>query len=321
MIELSRHIESLLLEHNCVIVPNLGGFVAQDCSACFVAEEDLFLPPYRNVAFNPLLQHNDGLLAQSYMQAHQGSYTQTLRDIDRAVADLKERIELEGAVELHGIGTLALTPSGQYDFTPIEGGIVAPAFYGLDAVIAHPRSEKEMAKTQAHPAQKEKKDVLTLRIPKPIFRHAAVAAMAIVAYLLIAAPWATGFRNASIEATALQPLQQLWEQAQAPTSQAIPTASKAVPSPSHPTPAPATPTKASAQFAIVLASGITEAGAQRYIEQLAAQDISDVYMAKSKKMVRVLQGHYASREEAQKALNTLQQQDSSFAGTWILNLQ
>lgn len=321
MIELSRHIESLLLEHNCVIVPNLGGFVAQDCSACFVAEEDLFLPPYRNVAFNPLLQHNDGLLAQSYMQAQHSSYTETLRDIDRAVADLKERIEQEGAVELHGIGTLTLTANGQYDFTPIEGGIVAPSFYGLDAVIAHPRSEKEIAKSQARPAQKAKKDVFTLRIPKPLFRYAAVAAIAIVAYILVAAPWATGFSTANMEATALEPLQQLWEQAQAPAPKAVPVASKAVPSQPQPTPAPAAQHQPTAPFAIVLASGITEAGAQRYIEQLTTQALPDVYMAKSKRMVRVLQGHYATREAAQKALNALQQQDSAFAGTWILTLQ
>ena len=76
MIELSRHIESLLLVHNCVIVPNLGGFVAQNCPARYVKEEQLFLPPYRNIAFNPSLQMNDGLLAQSYMQAHGTDYTQ-----------------------------------------------------------------------------------------------------------------------------------------------------------------------------------------------------------------------------------------------------
>ena len=46
MIELAQHIEVLLLENDCVIVPGLGGFVAHYTPAMRVAEENVFLPPY-----------------------------------------------------------------------------------------------------------------------------------------------------------------------------------------------------------------------------------------------------------------------------------
>ena len=85
MKELSRHIEQLLLEHNCVIVPQLGGFVTQYVPARYVEAEKLFLPPARTVAFNPHLTLNDGLLVQSYMRVHSTTYQQTVRLIDRAV--------------------------------------------------------------------------------------------------------------------------------------------------------------------------------------------------------------------------------------------
>ena len=68
MIELSRHIESLLLHHDCVIVPGLGGFGTQYVPARRIEEEFLFLPPYRSVGFNQQLVLNDGLLVQSYMK-------------------------------------------------------------------------------------------------------------------------------------------------------------------------------------------------------------------------------------------------------------
>ena len=55
MIELSQHIETLLLENDCVIVPRLGGFVAHYQPATYVEEEQLFLPPVRIVGFNPQL--------------------------------------------------------------------------------------------------------------------------------------------------------------------------------------------------------------------------------------------------------------------------
>ena len=71
MITLSRHIELLLLEHDCVIVPGLGGFIANHMEAHYDQEGDrTFLPPYRTVVYNQQLQINDGLLVQSYMAAY-----------------------------------------------------------------------------------------------------------------------------------------------------------------------------------------------------------------------------------------------------------
>lgn len=46
MIELAQHIEALLLENDCVIVPGLGGFVAHYASATRVKEEKYFPAPY-----------------------------------------------------------------------------------------------------------------------------------------------------------------------------------------------------------------------------------------------------------------------------------
>ena len=93
MIELSRHIESLMLKHDCVIVPGLGGFVTQYVPARRVDDEQLFLPPCRSVGFNPQLNLNDGLLVQSYMQAYDTNYPETIKLIDDAVAQLKKELQ------------------------------------------------------------------------------------------------------------------------------------------------------------------------------------------------------------------------------------
>ena len=70
MKELARHIEVLLLDNDCVIVPGLGGFVTHHISARRVESESRFLPPYRTLGFSPKMVLNDGLLVQSYMQAY-----------------------------------------------------------------------------------------------------------------------------------------------------------------------------------------------------------------------------------------------------------
>lgn len=46
MIELAQHIEALLLENDCVIVPNFGGFVAHYAPATYVKEEKSFFTSY-----------------------------------------------------------------------------------------------------------------------------------------------------------------------------------------------------------------------------------------------------------------------------------
>ena len=92
---LAKHIESLLLEHNCVIVPGLGGFVAGYVAARMVEGEDLFLPPHRRVGFNPLLSLNDGLLVQSYMLAYDVSFPEATAMIEETVAALKSELHMK----------------------------------------------------------------------------------------------------------------------------------------------------------------------------------------------------------------------------------
>ena len=65
MIELARHIEILLLENDCVIVPELGGFIAHYQPAHYEENEGVYVPPIRTVGFNSQLTMNDGLLVQA----------------------------------------------------------------------------------------------------------------------------------------------------------------------------------------------------------------------------------------------------------------
>ena len=96
MIRLSAHIVSLMLKHDCVIVPELGGFVAQYVPARLITAENILMPPCRTVVFNPRLNMNDGLLVQSYMQAYHTGYTETLRMVNAEVKKLKEILAKEG---------------------------------------------------------------------------------------------------------------------------------------------------------------------------------------------------------------------------------
>lgn len=133
MIQLGRHIEILLLDNDCVIVPDFGGFVAHHVSARYDEDDHSWLPPMRTLGFNAQLRINDSLLAQSYVNAYDISYPEALRRIENEVEELKQLLANEGCYTMDDIGTLTINDEGNYQFEPCEAGILSPAYYGLDA--------------------------------------------------------------------------------------------------------------------------------------------------------------------------------------------
>lgn len=133
MIELAQHIEALLLENDCVIVPGLGGFVAHYTSARRVAEENLFLPPTRIIGFNPQLKMNDGLLVQSYMAVYGTSFSDATKQVDKTVANLLVLLHEEGKADLPNVGELRYSIRDTYSFIPYDDKITTPYLYGFDS--------------------------------------------------------------------------------------------------------------------------------------------------------------------------------------------
>ncbi|MCD8030151.1 MAG: SPOR domain-containing protein [Bacteroides sp.] len=133
MIELSRHIEKLLLEHDCVIVPDLGGFVTHYTPAGRSEQENLFLPPCRTVGFNPLLRINDGLLVQSVMSVYDLSFSDASRLIGEEVNRMHAILLDTGKIQFGNIGELRCGMSGHYEFVPHDPDLLSPSLYGLDA--------------------------------------------------------------------------------------------------------------------------------------------------------------------------------------------
>jgi cell division protein FtsN len=133
MNELARHIASLLLENDCVIIPDFGGFIAHYIPAQRVNEESIFLPPTRVIGFNPQLRINDGLLAQSYMSVYGSSFPDAVKVIRQESEALIANIHETGFMELDNIGELRYDIHGKYEFTPFDHRLDTPAFYGLDS--------------------------------------------------------------------------------------------------------------------------------------------------------------------------------------------
>lgn len=164
VIELERHIEILLLDNDCVIVPGLGGFMAHHVEARYEEDEQAFLPPLRTLGFNPQLKINDSLLAQSYIEAYDISYPEALQRIEDEVNELTQILQNEGRYELNNIGIIELNEDGNYVFTPCEAGILTPSLYGLNSF------EMSLIKGVAQPEVEETPEAKVVEIkpePKP----------------------------------------------------------------------------------------------------------------------------------------------------------
>jgi len=159
VIQIQRHIEILLLSHDCVIVPGFGGFIAHHVDARYDKNDRLWLPPYRTLGFNPQLTLNDSLLAQSYVEAYDMSYPDALRQIESEVEELKNILHTEGEYEMDGVGTLSVNIDGNYEFEPCEAGILSPDVYGLaDFSFKRLKDVEPLAETTPIYASEEKNE-------------------------------------------------------------------------------------------------------------------------------------------------------------------
>ncbi|MCE2615461.1 HU domain-containing protein [Phocaeicola oris] len=158
MNELIRHIEILLLENDCVIVPELGGFIAHYQSAYYDTTEHIYYPPKRTIGFNPKLTINDGLLVQFYMQTYHTDFPDATRKIKKEVEKLKDCLYKEGGVEIPHLGKLCCNIHGIYEFHSDKEEIVTPSLYAFNSFQVNALGKKAPIASKIIPlnVQKEK---------------------------------------------------------------------------------------------------------------------------------------------------------------------
>ena len=352
MIEIGRHIEILLLENDCVIVPGLGGFMTNHVVARYDEADGLFLPPLRTLGFNPKLKVNDSLLAQSYIEAYDISYPEAMHRIEDEVNELRQRLKNEGSYELNGVGVLSMNDDGNYEFEPCEAGLLTPHLYALDSfeiepvkkaveipiatpVEAEPSDVKATTETAALKAvveeepmaeEAEEGEARTVRIRVSVLRNLAAAAIAIVAFLLFSTPLGSDKpMTAAIDSGLLKKIMPKEMVSGNATVKEIATrtveekvAEQKVTSEEQAAPS-ALPSKPNVFYTLVLASHVTKKNAADYVEQLAKDGFAGASVV-TKTSTKVIYGSYRSEGAAYQALNKLRSY-KPFQEAWVLKMR
>lgn len=105
-LKLDSHISYLLHEHDCVILPSFGGFVANYHSAKIDPIINLMHPPKKHIVFNKILQNNDGLLVNEVASCEGVSFKKGQKEVDAFINDLKDKLHLHKKAVIEGVGTL-----------------------------------------------------------------------------------------------------------------------------------------------------------------------------------------------------------------------
>lgn len=135
---LADHIRPLLRDHDCVIIPDFGGLVADVSSARAQPGRQALSPPTKLVAFNQALTRNDGLLVDALSQ-HLGLSTAQAREAVRtAVAGLQQELDDTNRTELPGIGIFRRATGRGLAFEYTGTDNLLAAAFGLPELAARP---------------------------------------------------------------------------------------------------------------------------------------------------------------------------------------
>lgn len=134
MKQFTSHIDYLIQKHDCVIIPDFGGFVLSR-QAASITSDGAIAPPKVVVGFNPDLKYNDGLLAESYMNVYSISYDVACKRIKDAVNRLDTILALRQPVQIGNLGKLSLDGDNHLCFTPnVNVSLHYPDTFGLSQI-------------------------------------------------------------------------------------------------------------------------------------------------------------------------------------------
>ncbi len=129
MLEINQIIKELLQLHDCVIFPNLGGFVAQYTAANFDEKSSVLSPPSKQILFNKNLVSNDGLLVNAFAQKNDISYEKALENLTVILIEINKNLKAENQFEFKGIGIL-YNKEGVLNFKQKSNNLLSSS-YGL----------------------------------------------------------------------------------------------------------------------------------------------------------------------------------------------
>ncbi len=133
-----KYIRSLLYEHDCVVIPDFGGFIAHYMSASVHPIRHTFVPPSKEIAFNEMLKLNDGMLISHIASGEGISREEAAQKVRDFVESVREGIHRNQKYVFEEIGTLSLNFERNLQFAPFAHFNYLSESFGLPELLHKP---------------------------------------------------------------------------------------------------------------------------------------------------------------------------------------
>ena len=177
----------LLLEHDCVILPNFGGFIVRESPCNYNPSREIVKPFSKSIFFNQHLIENDGLLINAIARIKNIPYDAATAEVENWINKLTQQLDSEGSFGLLQIGTFTKGTEGNKWFAADSNLNLSLQTYGLrpvKAVILHTLDIEDEAKAMAIKPLADNKPIETFTIQRTNWKAwLAAASIAIVAHI------------------------------------------------------------------------------------------------------------------------------------------
>ncbi|HEY9113313.1 MAG TPA: SPOR domain-containing protein [Bacteroidales bacterium] len=139
---IDRYIAELLFDHECVIVPGLGGFIINERHATIDRITHQFNPPFKKILFNQHIRFNDGLLVNHIASKEGLSFEVVRKQIDELVLQYFTKLENGEKIKFENIGILAFDKNKNISFDHDNSVNYNAESFGLGSFVSPPIKRK-----------------------------------------------------------------------------------------------------------------------------------------------------------------------------------
>jgi hypothetical protein len=132
------YLSQLLYTHECVVVPEFGGFLTRQFPAQINQATHMFVPPSKRISFNQQLRNNDGLLTMHVAKRNNISYQEAQLAVMAAVTQWHQTLKQGNQLQLQDIGRFYYSSEGALQFKAVVDVNFSTDTFGMGVFRATP---------------------------------------------------------------------------------------------------------------------------------------------------------------------------------------
>lgn len=137
--QLFQHVQALITETDCAVVPGFGAFLATYAPAEILRQENKILPPAKKLAFNRQLQTSDGALALLLSRQENIPYQEAVRILEAWGRHCDQLLMSQGCIKFPEIGTVHFNQQEEsFRFEKTDSQNFLPSSFLLPALEIYP---------------------------------------------------------------------------------------------------------------------------------------------------------------------------------------